>query len=341
MPPIGLDEMSGIRLMNRTDTKFLANKALLVQVLALARDQYYVQEIEHQRIAHYRTTYWDTSDYAFFRMHQATHRPRMKVRVRTYEDSNGLTFLEVKKKDNHGKTKKKRVEVVSQEDVEDNGGGEFVLKQTKHELNTYHPCLQNYFSRITLVNRAKTERLTIDFDIQYTNFDTNRRAGSDNLVIIELKRDGRVYSPIKEILLSLRIKPYGYSKYVIGSYLTNPNLKGNLLKPKLHYINKVNAQKPKYLPLFDSESLVIGAGIPVVNADNRVVGAKNCLADSESRVIGAGIPVVNAENRVIDAGIPVANADNRVIDAENPVVDSDLPVAAKISDAAKDTARAH
>lgn len=320
MPPIGLDEMSGIRLMNRTDTKFLANKALLVQVLALARDQYYVQEIEHQRIAHYRTTYWDTSDYAFFRMHQATHRPRMKVRVRTYEDSNGLTFLEVKKKDNHGKTKKKRVEVVSQEDVEDNGGGEFVLKQTKHELNTYHPCLQNYFSRITLVNRAKTERLTIDFDIQYTNFDTNRRAGSDNLVIIELKRDGRVYSPIKEILLSLRIKPYGYSKYVIGSYLTNPNLKGNLLKPKLHYINKVNAQKPKPLPPFDSE---------------------NCVAGAESRVIGAGIPVVNAENRVIDAGIPVANADNRVIDAENPVVDSDLPVAAKISDAAKDTARAH
>lgn len=334
MPPIGLDEMSGIRLMNRTDTKFLANKALLVQVLALARDQYYVQEIEHQRIAHYRTTYWDTSDYAFFRMHQATHRPRMKVRVRTYEDSNGLTFLEVKKKDNHGKTKKKRVEVVSQEDVEDNGGGEFVLKQTKHELNTYHPCLQNYFSRITLVNRAKTERLTIDFDIQYTNFDTNRRASSDNLVIIELKRDGRVYSPIKEILLSLRIKPYGYSKYVIGSYLTNPNLKGNLLKPKLHYINKVNAQKPKPLPPFDSE--------------NRVAGAKNCVAGAESRVIGAEIPAAGADPRVVDAEKSVTSAEsrvddseNRVVGAENPVIDAETPVVAKISGAAKDTARAH
>lgn len=243
MPPISLDEMSGIRLMNRTDTKFLANKEQLVWVLAFAREQYYVQEIEHQRIAHYRTTYWDTNDYIFFRMHQAKHRPRMKVRVRTYEDSNGLTFLEVKKKDNHGKTKKKRIEVASQQDVEDNGGSEFVLKQTKHDLSTYHPCLQNYFSRITLVNRAKTERLTIDFDIKYTNFDTGLRANSDNLVIIELKRDGRVFSPIKDILLKLRIKPYGYSKYVIGSFMTNPHLKGNLLKPKLHYIGKVNAKK--------------------------------------------------------------------------------------------------
>ncbi len=243
MPPISLDEMSGIRLMNRTDTKFLANKEQLVWVLALAREQYFVQEIEHQRIAHYRTTYWDTDDYFFFRMHQAQHRPRMKVRVRTYEDSNGLTFLEVKKKDNHGKTKKKRIKVVSQQDVKDDGGSEFVLKQTKHDLSTYHPCLQNYFSRITLVNRAKTERLTIDFDIQYQNFDTGLRAGSNNLVIIELKRDGRVFSPIKDILLRLRIKPYGYSKYVIGSYMTNRNLKGNLLKPKLHYINKVSAKK--------------------------------------------------------------------------------------------------
>lgn len=248
MPPISLDEMSGIRLMNRTDTKFLANKQQLVQVLTLARDDYYVQEIEHQRIAHYRTTYWDTPDYFFFRLHQATHRPRMKVRVRTYEDSNGLTFLEVKKKDNHGKTRKKRIEVVSQEDVEDNGGEEFVLKQTKHDLNTYHPCLQNYFCRITLVNRAKTERLTIDFDVRYTNFDTRLKADSGELVIIELKRDGRVYSPIKDILLRLRIKPYGYSKYVIGSIMTNPNLKGNLLKPKLHYISKVCSKRVEPLP---------------------------------------------------------------------------------------------
>lgn len=247
MPPITLDEMSGIRLMKRTDTKFLANKALLLQVLSLAKDDYYVQEIQHKRIARYRTTYWDTDDYKFFRMHQAGRRPRTKVRVRTYEDSDGLTFLEVKKKDNHGKTKKKRTEVASQSEVYESGGDEFVTKQVKQSLNDFHPCLQNYFKRITLVNKGKTERLTIDFDIDYINFDTHNNSNSDQLVIIELKRDGRVFSPIKDILLKLRIKPHGYSKYVIGSYMTNPHLKANLLKEKMREIIKVNNRKPLQL----------------------------------------------------------------------------------------------
>lgn len=244
MPPISLDEMSGIRLMNRTDTKFLANKAQLLQVLTLARNDYYVQEIHQKRIARYRTTYWDTDDYLFFRMHQLGRKPRTKIRVRTYEDSDGLTFLEIKKKDNHGKTRKKRIEVMSQTEVFESGGDEFVTKLTKHRLSACHPCLQNYFKRITLVNKAKTERLTIDFDIEYTNFDTGQEANSDQLVIIELKRDGRVFSPIKQILLKLRIKTHGYSKYVIGSCMTNSKLKANMLKSKLREIAKINIKKP-------------------------------------------------------------------------------------------------
>ena len=240
MPPITLDEMAGIRLMNRTDTKFLANKTQLMQVLALAKDDYYVQYIGDKNIAQYRTVYWDSWDYRFYNMHQTGRRPRTKVRVRTYEDSGGLTFLEVKKKDNHGKTKKKRIQVESQEKVFDCGGDEFVMKHTNSSLHEFHPCLQNHFHRITLVNRGKTERLTIDFDIDYTNFDTNNKANSDQLVIIELKRDGLVFSPIKEILMHLRIKPHGYSKYVIGSHMTNPALRYNLIKEKMHEIMRRN-----------------------------------------------------------------------------------------------------
>lgn len=244
MQPITLDQMSGIRLMNRTDTKFLANKAQLLQVLTLAKDDYYVQENYNKRIARYRTTYWDSDDYQFFRMHQVGHRPRTKVRVRTYEDSEGLTFLEVKKKDNRGKTKKKRIEVASQTEVFEGGGDEFVMQKVGKSLHCFHPCLQNHFNRITLVNKGKTERLTIDFNIDYTNFDSKQVSNSDQLVIIELKRDGRVFSPIKDILLRLRIKPHGYSKYMMGSYMTNQQLKTNLLKWKMRDIVKINNHQP-------------------------------------------------------------------------------------------------
>lgn len=247
MPPITLDEMSGIRLMNRTDTKFLANKKQLLQMLALAKNEYFVQRIKDKSIAQYRTVYWDSEDYRFYHMHQAGRKPRTKVRVRTYEDSDGLTFLEVKKKNNHGKTRKKRIEVISQEGVFESGGDEFVIKHTGGSMHELHPSLQNHFHRITLVNHAKTERLTVDFNIDYTNLDTGNVANSDQLVIIELKRDGLVYSPIKEILRLLRIKPHGYSKYVIGSHMTNPVLKANMLKAKMREIVRRNAYVPRSL----------------------------------------------------------------------------------------------
>ena len=56
MPAIRLDQMGKIKLMNRTDTKFLTNKAGLLKVLELAQDDYFAQEINDKRIAHYRTT---------------------------------------------------------------------------------------------------------------------------------------------------------------------------------------------------------------------------------------------------------------------------------------------
>ena len=60
MQPITLEEMSGIRLMNRLDTKYVASKAQLVQLLDMLRSEYYVQETLGRRIIPYLTTYYDT-----------------------------------------------------------------------------------------------------------------------------------------------------------------------------------------------------------------------------------------------------------------------------------------
>ena len=59
------------------------------------------------------------------------------------------------------------------------------------------------------------------------------------LVIIELKRDGLVFSPVLEMLRQLRIHPHGFSKYCMGSALTNPGLQVNRFKRKLIEVNKI------------------------------------------------------------------------------------------------------
>ena len=89
------------------------------------------------------------------------------------------------------------------------------------------------------MNRGKTERLTIDFNVQFHNLETGEKGKENELVIIELKRDGLVFSPIKQLLIQLRIKPFGFSKYCIGSLLTNKDLKRNLFKPKVIQIRKL------------------------------------------------------------------------------------------------------
>ncbi len=240
LPPITLKEMSAIRLMNRTDQKYLTNVDTLKQLLTLVRGSYYAQEIDGQRVSPYATTYFDTPQtHAMFRQHETGRKPRQKVRVRTYVNSN-LTFLEIKKKDNHGTTRKTRIQVSSLDDVVRKGAGtDFLHEQTGLWLSEICPTVGNQFSRITLVNFDKTERLTIDFDIRFYNYLTDEHSTMDNIVVIELKRDGRCPSPILPLLRRLRIKPAGFSKYCIGASVTDHGLRINRFKKRLIKIRKI------------------------------------------------------------------------------------------------------
>lgn len=249
--PITLAEMSGIKLMNRTDTKFVTTVERLCQLLTLARDDYRAQEVDGQRLIPYSTIYFDTPDYNMYETHQRGRVNRQKLRIRSYVDSN-LNFLEVKTKDNHGRTKKKRVEMKNfdpkrpdydihflRQNEEYVGYDDFLRTYLRYAPETMEEKIANRFLRLTLVNNAKTERLTIDTSLEFLNLATGISRKMDNLAIIELKRDGLQYSPILELLRQLRIKPSGFSKYCIGSALTNPELKQNLFKKRLRRYEKI------------------------------------------------------------------------------------------------------
>ena len=239
--PITLEEMSGVKLMNRTDTKFVTNLQKLEQLLEMARADYYVQEIDGGRNLEYDTTYFDTTAFDMYCVHQHGHTNRQKIRFRTYCVS-GLQFMEVKTKNNHGRTKKKRMEVGDM-DLHDAEKRLFLAKHLHYDIDSLQPALNNHFSRITLVNRGKTERLTIDSALRFHNMQNDERLDMGPLVIIELKRDGLVYSPVLEMLRQLRIQPHGFSKYCMGSALTGSQLLPvNRFKRKLIEVGKLVAQ---------------------------------------------------------------------------------------------------
>ena len=105
--PISLAEMSEVRLMNRIDTKYVTTLPCLARLLEMAGEEYLVQETDGLRDMPYNTCYFDTTDCDMFAQHQRGRKARQKIRLRMYETS-GTAFLEIKNKNNRGRTDKKR-----------------------------------------------------------------------------------------------------------------------------------------------------------------------------------------------------------------------------------------
>jgi hypothetical protein len=245
MAVITLDEMSHIRLMDRIDTKYVANAALLPEILSKMQSRFMVQIINNKRIANYATQYLDTGALDFFRMHQNGKLNRQKIRIRSYVDSN-LSFLEIKSKNNKGRTSKKRIiSPVSHVQTIENfaEGSTFIDKNAMFTAKLLSPVLENSFQRMTFVNKKATERITIDVGLSFHNYNTDNNASLDSTMILELKQDGLQYSDFAEILKEFGIKRSGFSKYCYGVILTDPNCKYNRFKRKIHIFNKNNLIK--------------------------------------------------------------------------------------------------
>lgn len=246
MPPVALEEMDAIRLMNRVDTKYLTDLETLDKVLEKAREKaYFVFETAGGRIHQYRSLYYDTRNLQMYLDHHNRRLVRQKLRTRSYVSS-GVVFLELKNKDNHGRTKKKRIEIPAENYWMMSLNNESVLNWLESRLRypaaSLSPSLETVFSRITLVNPDMTERSTIDFGLRFNNVRRGTSADMGPLVIIEVKQDGNRPSILRDILLDCRVKPVRISKYCIGSALTDSDVKSGRFKRKLILINKMKEQ---------------------------------------------------------------------------------------------------
>ena len=240
-PPVSLEEMDGVKLMNRIDTKYLTDEQTLTGILEDARARGYRALItDGSKIASYDTLYFDTPGLRMFLDHHNRRLVRQKVRTRVYVGS-GTTYLEIKRKNNHGRTKKKRREIPFSEFKDFSGDAEaceYLAEKSWFTAAELSPSLETIFRRVTLVNPEKTERVTIDTSLGFNNLRTGREASLLNGVVIELKQDGRADSPMKRILLDHRVKPIRVSKYCIGVTLTDPDIKSNRFKLKVRKIEK-------------------------------------------------------------------------------------------------------
>lgn len=235
--PISLAEMEAVALLNRVDTKFVMTGGQLLRALAPLRADYWMLEVGGQRLNHYRTLYFDTPDFALFHAHVNERPERYKVRSREYTDTH-LSFLEVKHHTRKDRTVKERLRTPRP-----------VLRVTPDMENwlegvspldggALEPKLWNAFTRLTLVGKGMSERVTLDVGL---SFWTGERFGAmDGIAVAEVKMGAAGgESPFLAQMRAQRIHPRGFSKYVMGVGLLVDQVKKNALKPKMLWLGKM------------------------------------------------------------------------------------------------------
>ena len=235
--PIHLEQMDRVKLMNRVDTKFAFDREILSEILPELVENYAILEINSVRTPSYQSQYFDDQNLTLYNDHHNGRTNRFKVRIRKYVESN-LLFLEIKHKFK-GRTIKKRIEV---DDFKVNLTSEMndFISDNKAAKSALMPILENAFHRITLVNKTKNERLTLDFDLSFKRENTTKEF--KNLVIAELKQEkiDRT-SPFFVAMKNRIIRPYRLSKYCLGAMALyeKEKIKINRFKRKYIYLHKI------------------------------------------------------------------------------------------------------
>jgi len=228
--PISLKEMDNVKLMNRTDTKFLFTTNQFEIIMNEVMNHYRILEVQGKRLNRYKTLYYDTIDKHLYTEHHNGKLNRYKIRHRTYVESD-IGFLEVKFKNNKGRTIKTRV---AEHDVPSAWTGEseiFLNKTLPFEPQTLIPMLWVNYSRYTLVHKTEPERLTLDLELEFVkNGVTKKLTG---LVIAEVKQEKRKVSPFLKMMKKYHIREGSISKYCLGIALTCNDVKKNNFKRKL------------------------------------------------------------------------------------------------------------
>lgn len=231
---VSLEELSRVSLLHRVDSKYLLPGAKVEPFLKSLNFKYRVLTIADNTLFSYRTLYYDTDRYRFFHEHHNGKAGRYKVRSREYV-TGGLYFDEVKLKTNKGKTFKYRQKRGTFSQTLDPDFTSFVARFLPSEVDSLVPRITVYYDRVTFVDTAFSERMTVDTNVRFEFNGTITHLG--DVGIVELKQDrGNLSSPARLHLRDMRIKQTGCSKYCVGLVMSGAPVKANRFKRKIRQI---------------------------------------------------------------------------------------------------------
>ncbi|MBT3864533.1 VTC domain-containing protein [Candidatus Peregrinibacteria bacterium] len=214
----------------RREYKFLIPRRILGEVLGYLADDFYYSRSGENSVCHYKSVYYDTDDYKFFRQHRQGKFNRIKVRTREYGNRISSTFVECKMKVRGMRTQKDRSPI-------DTFAGVLDKDFIHDKLSSYGLTVDDLtketiirYNRIFLISKDFKRRVTLDFDI----YAKNKGGGEVEIVpeycVLEVK-DHRYPKEVGAFLKrTYGIRRTGFSKYCVSLCVLNDSLKRNKWK---------------------------------------------------------------------------------------------------------------
>ena len=240
LPSIALDDVVAVAsLQRRFDHKYVVEVARLPELIAALGTHLHVLEVDGVRVSGFSSAYFDTPDLRTYRDHLQRRRRRFKIRTRHYGDP-ATTMLELKCKGRRKQTVKHRWPHPGKNPTSLGSQAEALLEQALDDEYGFvlpaplAPVATTSFQRITLVDVAAMERVTIDLDLTIEANDRSLTLGA-NHAVMETKSAQRVGAATRT-LYGLGVRPERVSKYCVGIAASHDTVRGNPWLPVLRRV---------------------------------------------------------------------------------------------------------
>ena len=232
LPRTGLERMDSVQLMRRFDAKYVVPESWLPGLVEAMAPHAHLLEVDGQWDAPYHNLYFERPGDDFLLDHLRGKSRRMKVRTRTY-GSNGLSFLEVKRRLPGGRTIKDRMLRKGEGQFGFNAEEQAFLAEHVRDSAQLEPRLHGDFQRLTLVDFDRKERVTVDRNLTCGLHGEAPQPLLAGLAIIEVKqpRPDR-YGPAQRWLREkdgrhgIVGRKTRVSKYTVSRLKCDPNIAG-------------------------------------------------------------------------------------------------------------------
>ena len=225
-------------LQTRRDRKYLVTPETLFDVInALSSaERVGVLEVGGRLVHQYRSVYFDTDDLLLYRMAATGRRRRFKVRRREYVDD-AVQMLEVKTKDQRGRTVKARTTAAVTTSIAaprhlSLDEAVFVADTLRDSGIWRHPPIEALgavvstgYLRTTLAGQAGGWRATIDQQLVGARVDMEAEP-LGQCVVVETKSTGAP-TPLDRALWARGMRPQRVSKFAVAMAITQPGLAAN------------------------------------------------------------------------------------------------------------------